>query len=181
LLSAEVPGLGRDARFDLATGLYARLMARREGGAYVGYSESLHALLEETANGCRPDACVGSDDIAVAAMPFGNRPSPSVGWADMFMIDAGAHGRTARDAAAFIAFMMRPETYRMLLVPAGGAAPRYLLPARMSLYGDAALLAAAPHYREFAPIIEGADAPSEVGLEVALQKAAVGVDQALAH
>lgn len=179
LLSAEVPDTGRDPRFDLATGLYARLMARKQGGAYVGYSESLYTVLDETANGCRPDACVIADDIAVARMPFGRSGAPVVGWADMFMIDAGARGRTLRDATAFVRFMMQPATFRMILVPTDGTPPRYLLPATKALYSDPAMLKAAPLYAQLAPIIATAQAPSAVGLEAALQHAAVGVDRAL--
>lgn len=177
LLALEPPGYGRSLDYDLRGSFYARQFARRAGDAFVGYSEMLHEVLDETATSCRhEDRCVTADELRVGAIPFGDeRIRPAV-WADLFGIDARVHGRTLEDAQAFIRYAVSLPAYRMLLVPEPGRPPRYLLPATENAFADPQILQAAPLYPAFRAILDQGTVVTVPHLNATLQAVARHLD-----
>lgn len=111
-------------------GAYARLFARGKARAYIGYSETLYAALQELSGSCRPgDGCLAADEIDVRALPVNRPGGRQVGWVDALALAAGLDGPKRRLAAEFIELLTSWEGYRLLLDPAGAEVPRYLLPA----------------------------------------------------
>jgi thiamine pyridinylase len=180
LLALEPAGFGRRADYDARGVFYARQFARRAGDAFVGYSEMTHEVLDETAVSCRvEDHCVTAPEIRVAAMPFEDgRVRPAV-WVDMFAIDAKTHGQSRTDAETFIRYAVSLPAYRVLLIPNGGAAPRYLLPAFQAPFDDPEILKAAPLYPQFRAIMEKGAVVTGPGLSQRLQGVATIIDAAL--
>jgi thiamine pyridinylase len=180
MLAMEPRGFGRVAEYDTRYGFYARQFARRAGGAFVGYSEMTHEVLDETDISCRlQDKCVTADQIRVAAFPFHDgAPRPAV-WVDMFGIDARVHGRALQDAADFIRFAVSLPAYRALLVPAQGRPPRYLLPPTVEAFDDPQILQAAPLYPRFRAIMEQGVVTSTPHLEAKLHDVARRIDAGL--
>jgi thiamine pyridinylase len=180
MLALEPHGFGRVAAYDERYSFYARQFARRAGGAFVGYSEMTHEVLDETAVSCRlEDKCVASGQIRVAAFPFHDgAPRPAV-WVDMFAIDARVHGQTLQDAADFIRFAVSLPTYRALLVPQEGEAPRYLLPPTIEAYEDSKILEAAPLYPKFRAIMEQGVVTTTPHLQAKLHDVSLRIDAAL--
>src|SRR5262245_49029277 len=161
VLALTAPGFGRDADYHERQGFYARQFARGQGRALVGYSESLYYLLMETAHSCRhSEGCLRVDqhvsDIGVKAWPLSDNGALPMSWVDLLVVDASVRGQKLQDAAAFIAYVTRVATYQEALIPEGGEAPRYLLPARRELYTDPHLVDHAPLYPLFQPLIEQA-------------------------
>lgn len=155
LLALEPAGLGRDPDYAVRGDFYARQFARRTGGAFVGFSEMIHEVLDETAASCRKqDHCVTASDIRVTTLPLQDDTVRPMIWVDMFGIDARVHGRSLTDAQDFIRYAVSLPAYRALLIPQAGAPPRYLLPATDAAFSDAAILAAAPLYRDFHVIVD---------------------------
>jgi thiamine pyridinylase len=179
-LAMEPPGFGRVADYDERYSFYARQFARRAGGAFVGYSEMTHEVLDETAVSCRlEDRCVTAGQIRVAAVPFHDgAPRPAV-WVDMFAIDARVHGQALQDAADFIRFALSLPTYRALLVPRQGDPPRYLLPPTIEAYEDREILDAAPLYPKFRAIMEQGVVTTTPHLQQKLHDVAQRIDAAL--
>src|SRR5262249_17342442 len=140
-VAMEPAGFGRDMDYHMRDGFYPRQFARGSGSAYVGYSEDTYYILDETAQSCRKNECLGQDDLEVAKWRFADEGAKPVGWADMFMLDSKLTGAKLRDAEAFIKFMMKLSTYEALLVPADSST-RYLLPARDDLFSDPKLASA---------------------------------------
>jgi len=177
MLALEPPGFGRDAGYHERGDFYARQFARRAGGAYVGYSETTHDVLDETAISCRnEDRCVTAPEIRVAAFPFQDgRLRPAV-WVDMFGIDAKVHGRTLADAEDFIAYAVSQAAYRSLLVPEPGASPRYLLPSTEQAFNDPQILQAAPLYPSFRAIMEQGVVVTVPHLNADLHDVATAID-----
>jgi thiamine pyridinylase len=177
LLALEPAGFGRRAEYSDRYGFYARQFARRAGGAFVGYSEMTHEVLDETATSCRlEDRCVTAGQIRVAAFPFHDgAPRPAV-WVDLFGIDARVHGQTLQDAADFIRFAVSLPTYRALLVPREGRPPRYLLPATAEAFEDPVIRKAAPLYPAFRAILQQGVVISSPHLQAKLQALATRID-----
>ncbi len=180
MLALEPRGFGRVADYDARYSFYARQFARRAAGAFVGYSEMTHEVLDETAVSCRlEDKCVTAGQIRVAAFPFHDgAPRPAV-WVDMFGIDSRVHGQTLQDAADFIRFAVSLPTYRALLVPQAGDAPRYLLPPTVEAYEDSEILKAAPLYPKFRAIMEQGGVTTTPHLQEKLHDVALRIDSAL--
>jgi thiamine pyridinylase len=180
ILALEPPGFGRVAEYDTRYSFYARQFARRAGGAFVGYSEMTHEMLDETEISCRlEDRCVTAPEIRVAAFPFHDgAPRPAV-WVDMFGIDARVHGKTRQDAVDFIRYAVSLPTYRALLVPEEGRPPRYLLPPTVEAYEDPAILRAAPLYPVFRAIMQQGVVVATPHLEAKLHAVAVRINDDL--
>ena len=187
-LSLNHRGLGLNDAYHDRQGFYARQFARGQGRALVGYSERLYFVLNETMQSCRPDEagqdeCLNASDIRVTDWPAADNSHP-IGWTDILGVDNRAPLQTQADGQAFVAFMMKPETYALFLIPAWGEAPRFLLPARDDLYdtlvadfdgrvGDfPAMARAGTLYREMRALIGEATPIHAAGLNDTLRYAA---------
>jgi len=180
ILALEPAGFGRSLADDAKPGFYARQFARGAGSAFIGYSEATHDILEEGETSCQAgDHCLSQADIHVGPWPFSEAEPHQVVWVDMYGIDAHVHGVLHQDAEDFIRYAMQASTYRALLVPHVGAPPRYLLPARADSYTDKAILAAAPLYARFLPILNNGIVVEAPALNAMLHKAAAAVSAAL--
>lgn len=180
LLALEPAGFGRNPAYNARGSFYARQFARRSGGAFVGYSEMLHEVFEETAVSCRvEERCVTPGEVRVAAPPLADgRTRPDV-WVDMFAIDRKARGRTVTDAEAFIRYAVSLPAYRALLAPPPGGIPRYLLPAAEAAFGDPDILRAAPLYPQLKAIVDQGAVLTAAGLSDRLDAVADRLDAAL--
>jgi len=177
VLALEPAGFGRNRAYGVREDFYARQFARRAGGAFVGYSEMTHDVLEETATSCRQDEhCVTASDIRVTAFPFQDgRVHPAV-WVDMFGIDARVHGQTLTDAQDFIAYAVSLRAYRALLIPQSGETPRYLLPATQAAFNDPDIIRAAPLYPQFHAIVDRGVVVTVPHLSATLHDVAARID-----
>ncbi len=113
------------------TGSYARAFARGEGSVYIGYSETIHYGLNETAESCRLNSsCLTESDIAVRALPRLNpdKSETGVGWVDALAIGANLADRKKAVALDFIRFVTSETAYRAILSPEWPLRSRYLLP-----------------------------------------------------
>jgi thiamine pyridinylase len=170
--------LGRIDDYSDRLGYYARMFARKKGSAYVGYSESIYYMLTETMQSCAlEDSCLNDLQLNVGLFPLSDRGKTPVGWVDMFVIDSAVKSEKLADAADFIRFMLDKETYKAILIPAWGEAPRYILPARTELYTDQELLAAAPLYSKILPVISGTVAITANGLNAKLRQIGKNIDK----
>ncbi len=161
------------------TGFYARQLARRRAVAYVGYSETLFALGQEVAQSCRAeDRCLSPRDVQVAAMPFGPAVH-SVGWTDVLALSTSCTGSCESDARAFLSFYTSDATTLSLLLPPWPSPPRYLLPARKSLYSNAELLKAAPLYPRFLELVSQMEIVTGLGLNRSLRAVGKALEAAL--
>jgi thiamine pyridinylase len=123
-------GYCRSRTFHDRVGFYARQFARGRARAYIGYSETLHYVLEEIADSCGPtDGCRTAGEIAVRALPLLAPQGKPVGWVDAFGISTTLTGRKKSLALEFIDFATSWQAYQLILNPEWPAAPRYLLPA----------------------------------------------------
>lgn len=180
MLALVPPGLGRTNAYKGVESFYARQFARREGGAFVGYSEMMHEVLDETAKGCRLEArCVTAPELRVSSIPFADHRVRPMVWSDMFAIDARVHGRKFTDAEDFIRYAVSMPAYRALLIPEPGAAPRYLLPAANAAFSDPAILKTAPLYPQLKTIIDQGEVVSAPGLTTQMHEAALRIDAGL--
>jgi hypothetical protein len=152
------------------TGFYARLFARDEGRALVGYSERLYYVGTETISACRIKGCKGLDQISMVPLPLSAKGSQPFAWIDSFTIAATCTGQCLLDAEAFVRHTASIDEVRKLLIPAWGEAPRYLMPALSALYTDAELLKSAPLYGDLYPGIKSAIAVRQAGLNAALRE-----------
>lgn len=174
------PGFGRDGDYHDRTGFYARQFGRGEGRAMVGYSEQLHYVLSERLTGCRKDeACLAADDVQVSEWPLSDAGSAPIAWVDLLVLDAALSGAKLRDAETFVRFMAEPDTYRLLLVPAWGQAPRYLMPAREDLFSDPKIVEAAPLYPSLLSIIRRATPVTAPDLNRRLREVGKALDNSL--
>ncbi len=177
LLALEPAGFGRDPDYAVREDFYARQFARGAGKAFVGYSEMIHEVLDETAASCRKeDHCVTASEIHVAPLPLQDNAVRPMVWVDMFGIDVGAHGKTLTDAEAFIRYAVSLPAYRALLIPATGAPPRYLLPATQGALNDPDILAAAPLFRDLKAIVDKGEAIRAPNLTARLHEVALTID-----
>lgn len=174
------PGFGRDGGdYHNRIGFYGRVFAH-QARAMVSYSEGLHDTLFETMNGClKGERCLTDRDVDVDAWPNSDAGARQVAWVDLLTVSAAANGQTLKDAEIFIRFMDEPSTYRLLLVPDDGGAPRYLLPALQSLYTDPAVTGQAHLYPKLLSIIGRAAPITAAGLNSNLRKLGGTVDKML--
>ncbi|HEY3899595.1 MAG TPA: extracellular solute-binding protein [Chthoniobacter sp.] len=160
-------------RFHTFGQFYAKEFSHRKTRAIISYSEGLHDVLDEYLHGAAVkepavghiydyDATQGvyvpasANDIDAIGAPLGDSGEKMLGWVDALCVRKGLDAQATSDALEFIRFYTSEEFNRKLLVPAPGDAPRYLLPARESLYNDAAVTACAPLYPTFLEIMKAA-------------------------
>lgn len=162
---------------------YARQFAERRARAFVGYSERLHFVIEHGLNGIREDQpsvgrlrwdentyeAIGSDDIGVVPATLSDTGSTMLTWVDVLSLRSGMAEQTRKDAISFIEFFNSEEFMTTALVPQYGHAPRYLLPARISLYSNASLVKAAPLYPKFLEIMKSGVTATGLGLNEKLR------------
>lgn len=174
------PTFGRNGNYHDATGFYARQFSRGAGRAFVGYSEALYYAISESMLSCRTDEnCLKKDQIKVTEWPLDDRGSHPIAWVDMLVMDAALTGDKRNDAEHFIRFMAEPSTYKLLLVPAWGNTPRYLMPARDDLYQDPDVTKEAILYPTLRALMDKATAITADGLNERLRKAGKAIDGAL--
>jgi hypothetical protein len=175
-------GFCRDQIFHQLTGIYGQEFALGRSKALIGYSELLHAVLTEG---------MADEDLRVAPLPLDDAGTKPVSWVDSFTVSTQCTGHCYAMASEFIKFMQRDDVYLKLLLPgtlsflsnpdskSPPPIPAYLLPAKASLYSNAALTKVAHLYPDLRTIIERASVPTAVGLNQTLRKASADVDAAL--
>ena len=171
------------------SGYYARQFAHRNARALIGYSERMYFVVDEFLNGVREDepgigriafdeyGAVGTDDVDAIGAPLDDSNSRMLAWVDVLTIRAGMDDRRKRDAEAFVAFVASEEFNTAALLPEWGTAPRYLLPARATLYTSPKLLRAAPLYSKFRQIMESAVTVTGPKLNENLREIGKKIDQ----
>lgn len=174
--SACDTGLCRDGDYHYAEGFYAALFAQHQGRALIGYSESLHYLLWESRNACAKEKCRTDSDLGVAAVPLDDKGATQMSWVDLFVIDKKCVGQCLKDAIAFIRFV---NSEAFLVQNLTGAPPRYLMPARTSVYANADIQKSSPLYAQIVPILEHAETPTGPGLEQKLRDYGAKLDKEL--
>jgi len=161
---------------------YGRQFSRLRSRVLVGYSEQLWAVVDEYLHGV-PDGegavgrisfewnnalnayePVGARDIDAVALPLSDRGSQMLAWVDVLALRSQLPEETRADAIALIRLASSEEFNLGSLVPAYGSAPRYLLPARASIYRNSRVLRAAPLYATFESIMRNAAAVTGSGL-----------------
>jgi thiamine pyridinylase len=172
-------GYCRSQRYHENAGFYARQFARGRARALVGYSEMLFYLLLETQQSCADgDGCIRDSEVGVRGLPLADAGSWPISWVDTLTIDDSCTGQCRRDAIAFVQFLNSEEILLSALLP-DGIPPRYLLPARASVYTKAELAKAAPLYPALRTIIEKAVAPTGPNLNEKLREVGREVDSRL--
>lgn len=173
------------------TGTHGAEFARKQGKALIGYSESLHDTLTETASCSDPAACLSDKQIDVADLPLDDAGSRPMTWVDSFTLSKSCSTKTAcsQDAVAFIRMMNQDDTYRTLLFPASlpflkapksyPPVPAYLLPAKSSLYSDQTILASAHLYPKLRMLVENAEVPTDIHLNDDLRAIGKQIDKDL--
>ncbi|MFA7000498.1 MAG: hypothetical protein WC241_05340 [Candidatus Paceibacterota bacterium] len=148
--------LCRHDRYHNAPGFYPVQFARHRGRILAGYSEGLYYIGMEDLTKCREGECLSLGQIKIGPLPLSDAGSQSFAWVDSFVVARSCSGGCLSAAEAFLTFMSDASNVRDTLIPGYSEAPRYLLPALKSLYADGALLAVAPLYATFYPLIEKA-------------------------
>lgn len=141
---------------------YAREFAAGNARAMIGYSERMHFVVDHFLHGIREGSnavgrisydasyeCVGELDVEVVSAPLADRGSTTLTWVDVLALRADLTEQQRQDALALIEFFNSEAFTASVLIPKWGRAPRYLLPARMSVYDHPKLLKAAPLYQQF--------------------------------
>lgn len=134
-----------DGTYDLGANfdLPARLFARGQADATMGYSERLHTIIKNLPAG----ASRAELKISSAPLGEGNRP---ILFTDSFLLSASCTGACERAALAFVDYMSRGSTFEWLMMsgdaPEGSRVPRYLMAASLDAY-KAPQVAADPLYR----------------------------------
>jgi thiamine pyridinylase len=167
----------RNSDYHYATGFYGRQFARGHGRAVIGYSELLHDVLFESTESCAvAEKCLTDGDLDVAALPLTDHSPRAMSWVDSYVIAASCTGACLQNAIAFIRYATAERTVRDALMSDSAGVPRYLLPARASLYSDASLTKSAHLYPKLKTLIEQASAPSTDGLNVSLRGFGAKID-----
>lgn len=169
--------LCRDNDYHDRVGFYARLFARGQGRALVGYSERLYYVDNEAQNACRKGECQGLDRINMVPLPLSSNGSQPFAWVDSFTVASQCSTQCLLDAEAFIRETASVEAVRAQLTPGWGESPRYLMPALADLYSDPQLLTRAPLYPKLHPAVQSAVAVREAGLHKALQEMGSHLDK----
>jgi thiamine pyridinylase len=178
----------RDQIFHELTGIHGAEFARKRGKALIGYSELLHDVLAETQNGC-PDTCLADKDLDVSDLPLDDAGSTPVSWVDSFTMSTNCKDECVADAVRFINMMNSDEMYMKLLLPVplsfiqvpqpAAPVPAYLLPAKVSLYSNPALLAVAHLYPKMKALAENAKVPTADNLNDKLRAIGKTIDKNL--
>jgi thiamine pyridinylase len=169
--------LCRDSEYHDRVGFYARLFARGQGRALVGYSERLYYVGDEVLSACRKGECQGLDQITMVPLPLSSKGSQPFAWVDSFAVSSKCSRQCLRDAEAFIRHTTSIDAVRAQLTPGWGEAPRYLMPALSGLYSDPELLKSAPLYSKLYPTLQNAIAVREAGLNKALRDMGAHLDK----
>ncbi|MGA8475002.1 MAG: hypothetical protein WB681_08045 [Candidatus Cybelea sp.] len=149
---------------------YARNFARRNARAYVYYSEGLHDVLAESTLKCSPqENCLRDSDIAVNPLPLDEKGTTPMVWVDSFAISSTCTGDCLSHAIDFIKYATAERTVLAALLGDSAGVPRYLMPARTSLYSNPSLLAEAHLYPQLWTMIHRAVAPSTLDLNTNLR------------
>ena len=172
-LCALCPGaLDHALKFHYFGQYYARQFAHRKTRAFIGYSEGLYDVENEYLHGTGlHESVVGeiykfdpatndylpfsANDIKAIAAPISDKGEKMLGWVDALCTRKGLSAQKQKDALDFIRFYTAEDFNRQLLIPGAGDGPRYLLPARVSLYTDPKILVMAPLYPTFLDIMKG--------------------------
>jgi thiamine pyridinylase len=186
LLRLCPPGECRNQASHDDPGVYGQLFARKRAKALIGYSEALHDVLSESLK-CG-DACLSDSDLVVSDLPLDDRGSTPITWVDSFTINSHCAAQCLADASTFIKFMNQDSTYLKLLLPTedmpeSGSpttiVPTYLLPAKASLYSNAALLQRAHLYPELRALVENSTVPTADQLNTKLRQIGSQLDENL--
>ncbi len=173
------PGTGRsDVAHKAWPPYYALEFAHGRGRALVGYSERMHHILEEIVKPTDPTPVIDPRSITVKLYNQGDRLGVPLLWVDSFAIAKEVTGAKLDAACKFLAFAVRDDIYRAVLLPPGKA-PQYLLPAYSDLFTDPALKGEAPLYPKFLPGLENATSLAGLGLPQALEKTGELLDKKL--
>jgi hypothetical protein len=97
-------------------------------------------------------------------------------WVDLLVISKRCTGQCLRNAIAFIHYLDSEATLVQHLT---GTPPRYLLPARASVYANAELLKNAPLYTQFRPLIQDSATPTAPKLGPTLRDYGARLDKEL--
>ena len=122
--------------------------------------------------GCHPP-------IDVIQAPLADGSEKMLGWVDAMCIRKNLSEQLTADALEFIRFYTSEEFNEQLLTPASGDAPRYLLPARVSLYNDKKILVMAPLYPQLLEIMKDAIGVTGLHLNDNLRKVGGDIDRML--
>lgn len=175
---------------------YAKQFAHRKARVMVGYSERMYFVVDEFLNGVREDEpavgdiefseatnykAKGKFDVDVVPAPLAD-PKVANGvkmlaWVDVLTVSAACDETVREDAMNLIHFFNDAAFTRELLVPEFGQAPRYLLPARASLYADETLTNAAPLYTRFYSIMKNSVAITGPNLNQKLRDIGKNIDK----
>jgi thiamine pyridinylase len=155
------------------TGSYGGDFARGKARTLVGYSETLYYVGAEKRLCGDADGCLSPDELDAGLVPVDDRGVTPMVWVDSFVISASCTGQCERNVLAFVRFVNSEETQRLVLT---GSPPRYLLPARASLYSDPTVLKAAPLYPKLKSLVENAESPSSPGLNARLRDDGKAID-----
>jgi thiamine pyridinylase len=149
------PCLGAEFQDDFDAA--ARAFVDGEYQATFGYSERLHYMV---------GAGVAPTDLHLGSISFGAGSTPVL-FADAFVVRKDCTGACWDAARAFIEHAVAVDTYRWMLLnqDAPGEAPRYLMPARATVFDDAAI-AADPLYQQIESAMEGGVAYPSRGFPV---------------
>lgn len=170
-------GFCRSGNYHAAIGFYESQFAHGRARAFVGYSESLYYVRWEAENACAAkEKCITDADLSVAEIPLDDQGSKQMSWVDLLTIDKNCNAQCLSDAKAFISYVNSNAAQVQALT---GYPPRYLLPARASVYADPSLQKAAPLYQQIRPIIEKAETPTAPKLDQTLRTYGATLDQNL--
>jgi thiamine pyridinylase len=158
------------------TGAYGREFAHGRGRVLIGYSEILYDVGLENALCSKSDSCLSADNLGVSLVPLDDAGATPMVWVDTLTVASSCTGQCESDATAFIRFVNSEQTLRDALI---GFPPRYLMPARASVYSDPVVLKAAPLYPRFKSLVENADAPSAEHLNDTLRNYGRNIDACL--
>lgn len=128
---------------------YAKQFAHRRCRLLLGYSEMLHDVSDEFLHGVREGTPavgkLGAEDIEAVPSALGTGRSALL-WIDTLAIRHELDSAKGAAAKQFIDYVTASETTKKILKPEWGHAPRYLLPARLSLYNDDEIISNARLY-----------------------------------
>lgn len=163
---------------------YARQFAERECRALIGYSERMYFVVDHFLHGVKdgepsvgkigwPESegykAVGDLDVDVVPAAFSDQGQKMLSWVDVLALRSNLDDQTRKDALTFIEFFNSESFLCQILVPEFGIAPRYLLPARKSVYENNDVRRAAPLYGRFLEIMNESTAVSEDDLNAKLR------------
>ncbi len=140
----------------------------------------MYYLIDENIKSCsQGDSCINQSDLVVKEWGFSDKKSNPISWVDVFSINSKLTGQKLKDASIFIEFMVSDNTYKTALIPNWGEAPRYLLPAKLSLFRNNEILKKAPLYSTFYDIIQKSVSNTDSQLSPKLREIGRKLDEEL--